>query len=189
MFQAMRETRRDGFPPSLVHYREILQPGQMIPVNMGEAGVALVVREHDLVVRDMSRKPMVYAIPGTIFCGNVRLLWLLVRITEVPSRVYETGFDITRPNCVVDLRALCSQPKILLQVVGNSEWTSIEVEMKELQRQLRDNLEKALRRGPTWTGEEFLLGVEVLRAATYSPADLWKIFEREGQMVEIQLPN
>jgi len=40
----MRETRRDGFPPSLVHYREILQPGQMIPVNMGEAGVAIAIR-------------------------------------------------------------------------------------------------------------------------------------------------
>ena len=178
-------TTAEGYPQALVHYRERLKPGQMIPVRVGRGRVALVIRDTDAKVLDMDRDPMVYALPSSIIYGNVRLVWLLIRINKTTSWAYETGFDVTRPNCLYDAEALYSQEKLLLQVVGNSEWTSIEAEMKDFQHNLKAHIELALKHRHEWEEVDFIRGVGAIRSVTTTPFHLWKILEKEGQMLEI----
>lgn len=174
------------YPQALVHYRKILKYGQMIPVRVGKGRVALVIRDTDARVVQMGRDPMVYALPSSILYGNVRLVWLLIRINKEARWAYETGFDVTKPECIADAEALYSQQKILLQVVGDNEWTSIDVEMKAFQHNLKAHIEMALGHRHEWSGKDFLKGVGALRSVTTTPFHLWDILEREGQMLEIR---
>jgi hypothetical protein len=188
-FLQKKKPRREngGLPEQYARFRDILAPGQMIPAPWADGFVSLVVRETDSGIAHIGRDPVIYTVPGTIKYGEARIVCLLLRISEGHRCTYETIFDLMRPECVSDLKALSKQDQLSVVVVGESTWTCVEAPMSPfLSANIGAHTDVALSDGRRWANDEFMAGVEAMRSLSRDTAGLWDIFEREGQMIEIR---
>jgi hypothetical protein len=151
--------------------------------------VSLIVRETDSGIAHIGKNPMVSAVPGTIRYGESRVVCLLLRVSEDPRCTYETLFDLMRPECVEDLKALSKHNQLSVIIVGETTWTCVEAPMPGLGANIWAHADVVLSNDHQWSKEEFMAGVEAMQSLTNNTAELWGIFEREGQALEIRTKN